>query len=87
MKKVVLSLHAKQKFDVLRRHGFIISKESVIEAVKQPDKIDTGYGGRKIAQKILDADHLLRVIFEESKTYFKVVTFYPARRRRYESKL
>ena len=84
MKKTVFSSHAENKFAILRRHGFDVSKGTIISALKKPDKIESGYKGRRIAQKIIDERHVIRVLFEELPKVMRVITFYPGRRQRYE---
>ncbi|KUK30303.1 MAG: hypothetical protein XD62_0650 [Methanosarcinales archeaon 56_1174] len=37
----------------------------MVKAVKEPDKIDAGRKGRLIAQRAIDEEHLLRVIYEK----------------------
>lgn len=82
--KVVFSSHAESKFDILKQHGFDISKTVIIAALERPDKVEPGYRGRKIAQMVLDEEHVIRIIFEDFNDTLKVVTFWPARRERYE---
>lgn len=83
-RKIVFSSHAERKFDILKQHGFYISKTTIIAALERPDKVEQGYRGRKIAQMVLDEEHVIRIIFEDIHDTLKVVTFYPARRERYE---
>jgi len=52
-----------------------ISKNLVINAIRYPDSVDHGYGGRKVAQKCIDGK-LLRVIYEEHKDKIIVITAY-----------
>ena len=87
MAMIVFSKHAKDKFLVFKIHGFPIAEEDVIKAIESHDSIEYGKKGRKICQKVLDEEHLLRVIYEEFCDKIVVITFYPARRRRYESKI
>jgi len=42
---------------------------------------------RKIAQKQVNSKHLIRVVYEEKGDDVVIITFYPARRKRYENKL
>jgi hypothetical protein len=77
--------HALRKFKLLQEYGFYITEEEVIEIVKNPGKIMTGKKGRKIAQCKISDDHILRVVFEEKERDIEVITFYPARRERYEN--
>ena len=59
---VIFSRHAEWKFEVLRRHGIIIEKETVVDAVTRPDLLQKGLKEIMIAQKALDEEHLIRVI-------------------------
>ena len=85
MKKVVFSTHAEDKFLVLQRHGFEVAKRLVLEALRNPDKVEAGYKDRKVAQKVIDEAHVLRVVFEDLLDRMRVITFYPGRRDRYEN--
>jgi len=86
-KKIVYGTHAEEKFEILRRHGFVVSKRQVRETLRKPDKIDEGFRGRKIAQRRISEKHVLRVVYEERQKEIGVVTFYPGRRSRYESSI
>ncbi len=83
-KKIVYGSHAEEKFEILRRHGFVVSKRQVRETLQKPEKIEEGFRGRKIAQRKISEKHVLRVIYVEGPKEIGVVTFYPGRRRRYE---
>jgi hypothetical protein len=83
-KSIVFSSHAEEKFEILRRHGVALTKEQVEKAILAPDKVGPARNGRRSAQKDLDAEHLIRVIYEEDDDSIRVITFYPARRSRYE---
>jgi len=83
-RKVEFTEHAKLKLRILRKHGFMIEENKVVETIIQPDKIILGRMGRLIAQKRLDKEHVLRVIYETEDDKLKVITLYPARRERYE---
>ena len=76
--------HAKDKFLILKKHGFYVSEEIVVDTVLNPDKVDIGKKGRLIAQKVIDEKHVLRVVYEEKNNEIVIVTFYPGRRKRYE---
>jgi hypothetical protein len=86
-KRVVYGEHAQAKFAILRRHGFEVSRKQVNDTVRKPEKTEEGYRGRKVAQRGISESHVLRVVYEERLQEIKVVTFYPGRRDRYESKL
>jgi len=84
-KKIVYGSHAEEKFEILRRHGFVVSKRQVGETLRRPEKVEPGFRGRKIAQRRISEEHVLRVVYEEGRREIRVVTFYPGRRSRYES--
>jgi hypothetical protein len=86
-KKIVYGTHADEKFEILRRHGFVLTKRQVRETLRQPEKVDEGFRGRKVAQRKISEQHVLRVVYEEKQQEIIVVTFYPGRRSRYESSL
>jgi len=84
MKKIELSNHAKLKVKVLKSHNVLVNEEFVRQVVAYPDKIEKGYKERLIAQKELDKEHVLRVVYEEKQDYIFIITLYPGRRKRYE---
>jgi len=85
--KINFTNHAKRKFKILQEYGLSLTKKQVEDTVKNPEIILEGKHNRFIAQKTLDNGHLLRVIFEKENKETRIITFYPARRDRYESKL
>jgi hypothetical protein len=48
------------------------------------NKIERGYKDRFIAQKKLDEDHVLRIVYEENVEHILVIPLYPGRSERYE---
>ena len=84
-KPVVFSKHADYKLQLLREHGFNLSKKEIEEVVINPDRISSGYVGRKIAERVISKQHILRVVFEDLPRQFKIITMYPSRRGRYEN--
>ena len=76
--------HAMRKFEILKRLGFSLSVRRVVEAVQNPEWVDVGWKGMFIASARLNKEHVLRVVYEKVGDRKLVVTFYPARRERYE---
>lgn len=76
--------HALLKFVVLRQQGIELDRDTVVNVVLYPQDVARGYGNRLIAQAQLDAEKVLRVVYEESDEEIVIVTFYPGRRSRYE---
>jgi len=84
-KRIVFSKHAGAKIVLLEEHGFKINRSQVKETLRTPERICAGYKNRKIAERSISGEHLLRVVYEESSREVKVITLYPARRDRYEN--
>jgi len=80
--KVRFTRHAKDKFEVVRRYGYDVDREKVVETVLSPDRLDER-GDQRLAIKVLDENYALRVFYEVRKGYLVVITFYPVRRDRY----
>jgi len=56
----------------------------VIQTLRKPEKVSRGWKGRLVASCPINAEHVLRVIYEKRDEERMVVTFYPARSERYE---
>lgn len=76
--------HAMRKFEILKRLGLSVSVRQVVRVLENPERVDVGWKGRSVASAKLNRDHVLRVVYEEVRDRKLVVTFYPARRKRYE---
>jgi|SRR3989337_2041886 len=76
--------HAIQKFALLRKVKFPISKRKVRLAIISPTRLEKGREGALIATKILDEEYALRVVYKHSDDIITIITFYPVRRIDYE---
>ena len=83
--KIIFTKHAELKFRDLEEQGFKIAKGQVEDALNMPEKIIEGEKGRLIVQRAIDETHTIRVIYEKEEDLIRVITFYPTRRRKYES--
>ena len=81
---IYFTKHAKEKFEILQKHKFSISKEQVTEAIKNPEKIDYSRSPLLIAQRKFDKTHVLRVVYKQEEGLIKIITFYPGRSKQYE---
>jgi hypothetical protein len=63
-----------------------ISKKEIEEVLLNPDEITLGKKDRKIAHKILSNNKFLRVIFEDHKKAYIVITAYYTKLERYMKK-
>lgn len=82
--QIIFTEHAKLKLQILKRHGFEVTQKMVREIVRSPDRVVRGYKRRKVAQKVINGEHVLRVVYEEYPQELRIVTVYPRRRERYE---
>ena len=80
--RVKFTKHALEKFEIVKRYRFEISKELVIETVLNPERLDKR-NNQYFGLKITDSKYALRVVYEKRKDYLVVITFYPVRRERY----
>lgn len=81
--QVIFTKHALEKFGVLKRHGVEITERQVFGTLFKPLKIEHRKDGTFIGSSDLDRRHILRVVYKKIKKGFKIITFYPARRRDY----
>ncbi len=81
---IILTKHAKYKFEVLKRHKFLISENQVLKTIEKPDLIDKSRYPLLIAQRKIDKNYVLRVVYKQEFDVIKVITFYPGRRKQYE---
>uniref|UniRef100_A0A7C1GB92 DUF4258 domain-containing protein n=1 Tax=Thermofilum adornatum TaxID=1365176 RepID=A0A7C1GB92_9CREN len=81
VKEIKFTTHAEEKLKRLKNLG--VTKEKVLKVLTNPQKIVSGYRGRKIAQGLLTWELLLRIVYEEDDKIL-VITVYPCKRERYE---
>lgn len=81
---IYFTKHAQEKFKILKKHKFVITKNQVIETVNNPDVIDRSRHPLLIAQKKVSTTHVLRVVYRRKNNNKIIVTFYPGRRKQYE---
>ena len=74
MGKYKFSKHAKLKFEILKEHGFPISKKQIIDTIKKADKKEKGKSNRYISQKPIDREHVLRVVYEKIDRKIVIIT-------------
>ncbi len=85
--EILYTSHAENKFEILRGYGVSYTKTQIEDVLLHPDTIKETKKGRMIAQKTVSKTHLIRIIYEKRDNILKVITFYPARRKRYENEL
>lgn len=84
---VKFTKHALEKFEILRSHGIELIPEQIEYIVKQPKTVDYSRLPQEILVGELDKTHYLRVVVERENETVKVITFYPARKKKYVGKI
>ena len=84
MKKIVFSLHSINKIQILSKHQIFADENRITKIITKPDRIESGYKNRLVAQGVLNDKHVSRIVYEENEKEIKIITFYPGRRSRYE---
>jgi len=84
MKEIRVSEHSRLKMEVLASRNITIDLNFVIQIVRLPDKLETGEEDKMIAQKLLDDNLVLRVVYREFSSFILIITLYPGKRSRYE---
>ncbi len=84
---ITYTKHALLKKKVLKELGWDISKKLVEKTVNRPIRIDKDVGQIEevfIANRLVNKRHILRVAYKKVKNSVVVITFYVAKRERYE---
>ena len=83
--KIIYTKHAAiDKFNMLKKHKFKVSKSFIQKVIKDPDHEDRESDKPKIiASKEIDQKHVLRVVYKHQGDIITVITFYPAEKERY----
>ncbi len=81
---IIFTKHAKNKFKILKRHKFLITEKQAVKTVENPDLVDKSRLPLLIAQRKIDRNHVLRVVYKQEFDVIKIITFYPGRIKQYE---
>lgn len=60
--KIVFSQHSQKKLQIIEQHGFSLTKSQIVDVVLNLDSDVECKEGRRVCQKVLDSEHVLRVI-------------------------
>ena len=85
--KIIFTKHALDKFAVLKRLGWNISKLDIKRTIRNPRWVGVSRHGEKTVMSLTGQNHILRIVFNIGDGIIKVITFHVARRGRYESTL
>ncbi|MFY9484664.1 MAG: DUF4258 domain-containing protein [Patescibacteria group bacterium] len=81
---IFFTKHAREKFKVLKAHKFSVTRSKVMKTLRDPDHIDRSRFPILIAERGFDEQRVLRVVYKREGNDITVITFYPAKRGRYE---
>jgi len=82
--QIAYTKHALRKREILKELGWDLSLNQLEEAVKAPDFEGKTNQGQRAVLKHLDDRYSLRVVYEIRGDIISVITFYVARKGRYE---
>ena len=83
---IIFTKHAHDKFEILKNHKFVVAKPQVLKTLQAPELIDRSRSPLLIAQRKIDKNHVLRVVYKQQSGNIIVITFYPGRTNQYETK-
>lgn len=81
-RKIRFTKHAHEKFKFLRKYGFMLSEDSVKEAVIDPTRLERR-NDQLLALRPIDREYAIRVVYRVLNDNIVVVTFYPVKRERF----
>ncbi len=81
-RRIQFTKHAKEKFVLLRKYGFVINSKDVIRVISEPIRIERK-GIQLLAVREISEKYALRVVYEKRKGIIIVITFYPVKREEY----
>ncbi len=84
--KIVYTRHVlKDTVPKFRKLGWNITKVKIKHTLENPKWVGVTRYGQPAAMSLMDNDHILRVVFEREDDIMRIITFYIARRGKYES--
>lgn len=85
--KVVYTKHALEKFLILKKQGWGITRKKIIQTAKDPKWKGVSRFGQETAMSLIDNNHIIRVVLDRKDDIIRIITFHIARRGKYESTL
>jgi len=81
--KIRFTKHASEKFELLKKYGFDVTKSFVTKTIRSPSRVDLR-DDQCLALRLLNEEYALRVIYKRINDNIVVVTFYPVKRARFD---
>lgn len=85
--RIIYTKHAKFKFEVFSKHRFKIGKNKVKKVLQKPNIQGFSEWPKIMAVGSLDKKHSLVVVYRREDKDFIIISFWPAEKDRYESKI
>ncbi|MBI3577008.1 hypothetical protein HY086_03150 [Candidatus Gottesmanbacteria bacterium] len=85
--KFVYTRHAEEKLTEREPKEFGITKVKIQEIIQRPQTIDTSDKPILMATGEFDTEHSLCVVYKYIQEKIIIITFFPAKKGRYESKI
>lgn len=82
----IYTLHAEDKLKEPESRKFSITKNLLEKAISDP-KSSEDLGNSTRVTSSLDNEHSLVVVYKKESGKIKIITFFPAKKGRYESKI
>lgn len=83
----VYKRHAEEKLRETEPKRLHITKKLITKILDTPDAIDMSDEPVRIAMGKLSSHHTLCIVYRYEENVMHIITFFPARRGRYESKV
>lgn len=85
--EIIYTKHAEEKFSVITKAGFPITKRKLKQIIQYPKWRGSTKYNQETALGLVDKRHILRIVLDRKGDIIKVITFHIARRGKYESTL
>lgn len=76
---IYFTKYAEQKFLLLRKHGFGVTKAQVIKITTRPETVSKSRFSFYVSEGELNKSYNLRVILKKEDELEKIITFYPVK--------
>ncbi len=78
-RRIKFTRHASEKFELLKRYGFVLTEDHVEDVIENPDRVDQR-DDLTLAVKSVGQEHGLRVVYRVTNDNIVVVTFLPCQK-------
>lgn len=76
---IFFTKYANDKFALLERHSFVVTKVQVEQVLETPDAVDSSRAPVHIAHFRVNDERMLKAAYKKEGDIVKVLTFYPGK--------